>query len=382
MEALFAIGTFMFTSMWVVLFHSLRHAVRGTPYWYEDATEASHDHATEAPHDHATEQNPLNRTRSASEHKKKIVHTKRKAFMGQSRDGEVTMNRTRSATEHKIKIVHTKRKAVMNQSKDGEATTMLYVKGCDGEFENETTLKRRFEKIGPVKYVKVRRRAVSEGGNWAIVEMANLEAARKILDNPEDEILARFKVEYFSEEVASHSTGAMERMNEAFDRETHVEVSFHQKYSERTGVTEVGALSHEDAHHGALAELSSCFGLGVDKDGHPWRHKISKDVFRSISRWRIVAVSISMVSLLATALSFHAIFEVFMDDFEVDLDLTLDSLAPSIVLFAHEGCISKREMQVHAMLLLGLWVPACGLASLVWPAWLLSLQLGAVSSVG
>ena len=33
------------------------------------------------------------------------------------------------------------------------------------------------------------------------------------------------------------------------------------------------------------------------------------------------------------------------------------------------------------MLLLALWTPACALGALVWPAWLLSLQLGAVSTL-
>ena len=39
-------------------------------------------------------------------------------------------------------------------------------------------------------------------------------------------------------------------------------------------------------------------------------------------------------------------------------------------------CISDEKKQIYGVVLLVLVTPACALAALVWPAWLLSLQLG------
>ena len=48
------------------------------------------------------------------------------------------------------------------------------------------------------------------------------------------------------------------------------------------------------------------------------------------------------------------------------------------VFFPPKGCVSDTTEHAYAVLLLALWVPSCILASLVWPAWLVSLLLGTV----
>ena len=174
----------------------------------------------------------------------------------------------------------------------------------------------------------------------------------------------------------------MENLSKAFQLETHIEVAFSNKYFERTGVTELGALSHEASDHGALAELSSCYGLCRDKFDKPWRHKISVVVHRRISRWGTAAVVFSTICLLATALTFYGIYEFFfLDGFDRSQDTIVSDVVPTYVFFPRDGCISNTAMETYAVVLLLVCMPAFALASLVWPAWLLSLQLGAVSHV-
>jgi hypothetical protein len=48
------------------------------------------------------------------------------------------------------------------------------------------------------------------------------------------------------------------------------------------------------------------------------------------------------------------------------------------VFFPAKVCVSDITLHTYATLILLLWVPSCILASLVWPAWLVSLLLGTV----
>ncbi len=338
MQALFAMGVFAFTSVWVFLFHSLRKVVRGTPGWGHRSEPAS-----ELPVEPSSERESATTTTSLSSHRASIAEAKQRAMRNQKQ------------------------------------VQQLLVRGCSKEYDNEKALSNVFETYGSVQGIKLRRRAHANGGSWAVVTMATPQEADEILKHTLPRPLV---AERYSDEKARKSSGGMEAFCTALQRETHIEVTFSQNYFERTGVTEVGALSLETSDHGALAELSSCYGLCRDKFDKPWRHKVSPTVYSHMSRWGTATVVFSAVCLLSALLSFYGIYEFsFVNGFDRAQDSMISHIAPTGVFFPSDGCISNTAMKMYAVLLLAAYIPACILAGLVWPAWLLSLQLGAVSHV-
>ena len=71
----------------------------------------------------------------------------------------------------------------------------------------------------------------------------------------------------------------------------------------------------------------------------------------------------------------YGMFELLDQDFEVDEVSFLGEQAESLF-FPSKGCIKDSLLVVYAWLLMIVWMPAAIIGAVVWPLWLVSLQLG------
>jgi hypothetical protein len=131
------------------------------------------------------------------------------------------------------------------------------------------------------------------------------------------------------------------------------------------------ALSFSNTSTGPLSLLSFAAGLDLE------RTKLRPDVDTSIHQWRNFLGLLGIGLIVAAVMMASGVVELLVSDFNRS-DLSVVGDAANQMFFPDVGCVSNTTLRIYGYTLLVLWVPAALVSAMVWPLWLLSLQLGVV----
>ena len=128
---------------------------------------------------------------------------------------------------------------------------------------------------------------------------------------------------------------------------------------------------------GAFCSLSFCGGLGLN------RQKIRGRNLKVLKAQMWIDVALGVVLLIGATLLSAGVIEMIVADVLYDgLNADCENCTfaePTHFLLHHEdGCVSHTTYAVHITLTAVVLLPALFIAALLWPLWLLSLQLGVV----
>ena len=108
------------------------------------------------------------------------------------------------------------------------------------------------------------------------------------------------------------------------------------------------------------------------------RVEITQEARTGLYRYiTFIAIPLGCVLFVLPAGLWYGMFELYHADFEVDEVSFLGEQAESLF-FPSKGCIKDSLLVVYAWLLMIVWMPAAIIGAVVWPLWLVSLQLGVV----
>jgi hypothetical protein len=154
------------------------------------------------------------------------------------------------------------------------------------------------------------------------------------------------------------------------------------KREKSTGSMASMAHSTVRMHGGAFTKLAFAGGLAIE------RVVITAETHQKITRWLHWSALMSVVLLGIVMGMGVGVGELLASDFDMarglgttngtDVSDVFVKGAAFVFFHAPAGCVPAGILKAYAWLLLLVWLPAALIASLVWPLWILSLQLAVV----
>jgi hypothetical protein len=131
------------------------------------------------------------------------------------------------------------------------------------------------------------------------------------------------------------------------------------------------AAANSFSHTGPLSLLSFAGGLDLE------RVMLRPDEDASVHQWRNFLGLLGIGLIVAAVMMASGVVELLLSDFDRS-ELSVVGGVANQMFFPDDGCVSNTTLRMYGYTLLVLWVPAAIVSAVVWPLWLLSLQLGVV----
>ena len=165
--------------------------------------------------------------------------------------------------------------------------------------------------------------------------------------------------------------------------ETVLDVQRYDPHKREKSTGSMASMAHSTVgmHGGAFTKLAFAGGLAIE------RVVVTPQTHQKITRWLHWSGLMSVVLLGVVIGMGVGVGELLASDFDMERGLgntngTVSDVfvkgAEFVFFHAPSGCVPDGIMKAYAWLLLLVWLPAALIASLVWPLWILSLQLAVV----
>ena len=110
------------------------------------------------------------------------------------------------------------------------------------------------------------------------------------------------------------------------------------------------------------------------------RVKVTKNNYNSILMFCAVYIVIGLFMLSLSCMGMLGVIELWWHDFDIKhsdalANETLTAFTVDELFFPNRRCVGAAADRVLGWLMLILWFPGCVVASVVWPLWMMSLQV-------
>lgn len=134
-------------------------------------------------------------------------------------------------------------------------------------------------------------------------------------------------------------------------------------------------LSWRSSDIGPFSQLA--FDL---EPGQLMRVKVTKNNYNSILMFCAVYIVIGLFMLCLSCMGMLGVIELWWHDFDIKhsdalANETLTAFTVDELFFPNRRCVGAAADRVLGWLMLILWFPGCVVASVVWPLWMMSLQV-------
>ena len=149
----------------------------------------------------------------------------------------------------------------------------------------------------------------------------------------------------------------------------------------RMNAKQAAVKADSDSKFRSGGESGPFCALAFNLDVNRTRCKLTQSHYHQLQKYCAVCAVFGAFLLSVTCLAVTGVIELCFQDFDIEhsgttWNETVAAFTVDELFFADRRCVGATAGRVQGWLMLILWSPGCVVASVVWPLWMISLQLG------